>query len=159
MPDLGAAVVQLGNPDTRHDAAQLLLDAGAAAIPALREGLTHPYWRVRHMSCRLLDDLLLDADLLGELRSLALTDPNKRVRHQAWHAVTCEPCKPDGLDLSFEVAPLYAIADQLRDRSLRVRRGGGLPASSSQRSRLTQTSIAPMNSSNGCSEPRPMRRS
>jgi len=123
MPDLGAAVVGLGNPEARHDAVQLLLDAGASAIPVLREGLTHPYWRVRHMSCRLLDDLPLDADLLGELWSLASTDPNKRVRRQAWHAVTCAPCKPDGLDLSFEVA-LSAISAQLRDRSLRVRRGG-----------------------------------
>src|SRR5262249_54498982 len=106
------------------DAVQLLLGAGPSAIPVLREGLTHPYWRVRHMSCRLLDDLPLDADLLGELRSLALTDPNKRVRHQAWHAVTCRPCKPDGVDLPFEGAPLSAIAAELRDRSLRVRRGG-----------------------------------
>ena len=124
MADLGDAVVRLGDLDARDEAVRLLVQAGVSATPFLGDGLTHPHWRVRHMACRLLDDRPLCPDLLEQLRGVALTDPNKRVRRQAWHAVTCEPCKPDGADLSGGVGPLDAVAAELRDRSLRVRRGG-----------------------------------
>jgi hypothetical protein len=124
MPNLRDAVVRLGDLNARDEAVRLLVQAGVSATPFLRDGLTHPHWRVRHMSCRLLDDRRLCPDLLEQLRGVALSDPNKRVRRQAWHAVTCEPCKPDGADLSCRGGPLDAIAAELRDRSLRVRRGG-----------------------------------
>lgn len=124
MSDLRDAVLQLGDLDRRDEAVRVILGAGDSAIPYLREGYRHPHWRVRHMSCRLLDDLPLDADTLVELRQVARNDPNKRVRRQAWHAITCEPCKPDGAELSCDLDPLSATAEELRDRSLRVRRGG-----------------------------------
>ena len=123
MSDLGEAVLLLGDLGTRDDAVRQLLSAGATAVTPLRDGLRHPHWRVRHMSCRLLDDLPLTVDILDELHVLATTDPNKRVRNQAWHALTCEPCKPEGTDLACLVDPLQAITEQLADRSLRVRRG------------------------------------
>lgn len=123
MSDLQDAVDRLGNVGKRDDAVRLLASTGAEAILVLRQGMTHPCWRVRHMCCRLLDDLPLGADVFGELRDLARRDPNKRIRHQAWHAATCEPCKPSGLDRSCGVDPLDDLSDQLGDRSLRVRRG------------------------------------
>jgi HEAT repeats len=122
MSDLRDAVDRLGNVSHRDDAIRSLVAAGAVAIPFLRQGMTHPYWRVRHMCCRLLDDLPLSAEVLRELRELARSDPNKRVRHQAWHAATCEACKPDGLEASCGVDPVADLADQFEDCSLRVRR-------------------------------------
>ena len=124
MADLAAAVLLLGDLETREQGVRALRSAGDAAVPSLREGLRHPHWRVRHLSCRLLDDLALSTEVLHELHSLARSDPNKRVRRQAWHALTCEPCKPDDTDLSCVIDPLTAIAEELSDRSLRVRRGG-----------------------------------
>jgi hypothetical protein len=125
MDDIRSAVLELGDLGSRPVAVAIVKGAGAGAIPALREGVAHPYWRVRQMSCRLLDDLPLDQETIDQLLHVARTDPHKRVRNQAWHAATCEPCKPpESPTVSCRVDKLVLIAEQLADRSLRIRRSG-----------------------------------
>lgn len=119
--EVGAAVTQLGDLSLRPAAVRVIVDAGASAISALRVGVSHPYWRVRHMACRLLDDLPLDPDILRELQRVAATDPHRKVRAQAYHAAGCEPCKPhDAPVCLFDRVAM--LLDGIFDRSLRVRR-------------------------------------
>jgi HEAT repeat protein len=119
---LAEAVNDLGDLDRRAAAVAAIDAAGNAAIPALRAGLDHPHWRVRHMSARLLDDLALDEETVQVLLHVAHNDSHRKVRAQAYHAAGCEPCKPDGTVCEFDKVAM--VLDELADRSLRVRRGG-----------------------------------
>ena len=119
--ELEAAISALGDLDARPDAIHRIEAAGANAIPALRVGLSHPYWRVRHMCARLLDDLPLDDATLATLRSVARDDSHRKVRAQAYHAAGCEPCKPDGA-ASCEADGMGMLGEMIDDRSIRVRR-------------------------------------
>jgi HEAT repeat protein len=122
LSTLADAVATLGDLDARPAAIAVIDAAGADAVPALRDGLGHPYWRVRHMSARLLDDLPLDADTVTALLEVAGSDPHRKVRAQAYHAAGCEACKPDDAPLC-QFDSMAMVQQMLQDRSLRVRRG------------------------------------
>jgi HEAT repeat protein len=92
-PSDAALVDALGSEPRRPDAFRALLRRGAAAVPAVRRGLSHPDGRVREQCCRLLDELLVP-EAIDDL-SARLEDPDARVRIAAVHALSCERCKPD----------------------------------------------------------------
>jgi HEAT repeat protein len=83
----------LGSEPRRPDAFRALLRRGPAALPAIRQGLTHPDPRVREQCCLLLDELLVP-EASDELAA-RLDDPDARVRVAALHALSCLRCKPD----------------------------------------------------------------
>src|SRR5687768_234321 len=80
VSDIDDAVGRLGDLTSRPDAVAVITAAGASAVPALRAGLRHPWWRVRHMSARLLDDLPLDDDTIADLLAVARHDSHRKVR-------------------------------------------------------------------------------
>lgn len=94
IPD-GVLVDALGSEPRRPDAFRALLRRGAAAVPAVRRGLTHPEPRVREQCCKLLDELLVP-EAMDDLTA-RLDDPDARVRIAALHALSCERCKPDAV--------------------------------------------------------------
>jgi len=119
--DLGEAVARLGDLEARPSALAVIDAAGGSAVPALRAGLRHGHWRVRHMSARLLDDLPLDAETLELLLEVARTDSHRKVRAQAYHAAGCDACKPAGSG-ACEFDKVGMLVAALADGSLRVRR-------------------------------------
>ncbi|MFI6465873.1 HEAT repeat domain-containing protein [Streptomyces sp. NPDC050538] len=88
-----ALVDALGSEPRRPGAFRELLRRGAAAVPAIREGLDHAHPLVREQCCKLLDELLVP-EAVGELTA-RLDDPDARVRIAAVHALSCDRCKPD----------------------------------------------------------------
>jgi HEAT repeat protein len=117
--DYRETVARLGHADDRERwrAYAELVEAGFAAAPAVREGLSHPDWRVRR-GCALFGDHYPDPELLERLK-LTLTDPKAKVRLFAVHALSCEPCKPGGTPV--DAVPLLIRALK-EDRAIRVRR-------------------------------------
>jgi HEAT repeat protein len=91
--------------------------AGSAALPAIRDGLSHPDWRVRRWSAMFLDHHW-DEPTLRRL-VLALTDPKLKVRRAAVHSLGCDRCK--GGENPIDAVPLLAqlLVD---DKSIKVRR-------------------------------------
>lgn len=83
----------LGSEPRRPGAFRELLRRGAAAVPAIREGLNHAHPLVREQCCKLLDELLVP-DAVDELTA-RLDDPDARVRIAAVHALSCDQCTPD----------------------------------------------------------------
>ncbi|MEV6508727.1 HEAT repeat domain-containing protein [Streptomyces sp. NPDC051642] len=83
----------LGSEPRRPGAFRELLRRGAAAVPAIREGLDHAHPLVREPCCKLPDELLVP-EAVGELAT-RLVDPDARVRIAAVHALSCDRCKPD----------------------------------------------------------------
>jgi HEAT repeat protein len=65
---------------------------GDAALPAVRDGLKHPDWHVRHW-CAIFLDRGSDAETLRDLVPL-LHDPEPQVRLWAVHSISCQHCKP-----------------------------------------------------------------
>src|SRR5262249_4353558 len=64
---------------------------GAAALPAVRQGLKHQNWHVPHW-CAIFLDRHRDVESLQSLLPL-LHDPVSRVRLWAVHSISCEHCK------------------------------------------------------------------
>lgn len=122
-----AGLAGLADP-ARHDQARAALAAmGPERRPALREGISHPSWRVRSWSCRLLQEESLDGLTGARLVAAVRGDPHKSVRRQALRALVVEVCAParpgpDGTGAtSYDVVGL--LLDRLRnDRSASVRR-------------------------------------
>jgi HEAT repeat protein len=105
--------------ERREEALARLADAGPAGFAAVREGLSHPHWRVRRNCCRFLDHHF-DPKATDALIH-CLTDRNRKVRQQALHALSCDACKPgegpEGRDIIG-----YMIERLRHDPSVRVRR-------------------------------------
>ena len=126
MANLLDHVAALPDPDRRQQALATLGAAGPARMVALREGLSHPGWRVRRWACRLLEDETLDALTSARLVVAAKGDPHKKVRRQALLAVVWESCvpacrAPESTSSRHDVAGL--LLERLRnDRSVSVRR-------------------------------------
>lgn len=74
-------------------AVRIFMRRGAAAVPALVEGLQHPDAEARYQCCRLLDQLLIP-DAMQPLLKM-LDDPDARVRVSALHSLSCDRCKTD----------------------------------------------------------------
>jgi HEAT repeat protein len=92
--------------------------------------LSHPNPVVRHWCCRYLDHRDVDSKTQHRLIA-ALRDDNRKVRHQALHALTCGGCKPAGECEVGEVDVTRYVIERLRtDPSLRVRRLAALTLSS-----------------------------
>lgn len=96
---------------------RVLVAAGDAAAEAVREGLSHPDWRVRR-GCALWADHNPEPSVMERLR-LTLHDPKAKVRMFAVHAMGCEPCKPGGNPV--DAVPLLIQAME-HDKAPRVRR-------------------------------------
>jgi HEAT repeat protein len=115
--DFGEMVERLADASRFMDTWQALNRAGAAALPAIRDGLSHPDWRVRRWCASFLDHHW-DEPTLRRL-VLALTDPKLKVRRAAVHSLGCDRCK--GGENPIDAVPMLAqrIA---QDKSIKVRR-------------------------------------
>jgi HEAT repeat protein len=115
--ELLGLVGQFANAQLRYQAFRQVQTAGAEALPAIREGLSHPDWRVRQL-CAMLLDHVWDEPSLRRL-VLALHDPKLKVRRAAVHSLGCDRCK--GGENPIDAVPL--LAERLReDKSIKVRR-------------------------------------
>lgn len=116
--ELDQAIVELSRPGPgRVPAWKMLKEAGQEGRVAVREGLSHPQWRVRKW-CALFIDNNADVESLERLL-LTLHDPHHKVRMWAVHALGCDRCK--GGEMVLDAVP--QIAERLRDdKSLKVRR-------------------------------------
>jgi len=116
----GNLVEQLAHRTTRGPAKRALMEAGAAATPALRRGLSHRHASVRVGCCVVLDHHLDEAAVPELLANVG--HKNRKVRAWALHALACDRCKEgDCRPGAADVVPL--VADRLaNDPSTRVRK-------------------------------------
>lgn len=110
-------VADFVHPDRRVEALEALHAIGAAALPAIREGLRHGNWQVRKW-CAIALDHLADDESIRALVPL-LRDPKADVRLWAVHSVSCETCKVG--ENPVDTVPLLLERIEL-DESIRVRR-------------------------------------
>jgi HEAT repeat protein len=90
---------------------------GDAALPAVRDGLKHPDWHVRHW-CAIFIDRHGSQDSLHDLVPL-LTDPEMNVRLWAVHSLSCGHCK----DYTCPIDLVPLLLDRLaNDPATRVRK-------------------------------------
>ena len=125
MADLIDHVAALSDPARREPALAALRAAGPARLVALRDGLSHPAWRVRSCACRLLTDDTIDGPTSARLVAAAKGDPHKKVRRQALQVLVLESCFPASVSSErpdpYDVVGL--LLERLRnDRSVSVRR-------------------------------------
>lgn len=103
--------------ETRFHAYAALIELGAEALPAIREGLKHGNWQVRRW-CLICLDHIADAETLEALVPL-LRDPKSQVRMWAVHSIACNHCK----DVSCPVDAVPLLIERIElDDSIRVRR-------------------------------------
>lgn len=103
--------------ETRFPAYLSLYQRRDAALPAVRAGLKHADWHVRHW-CALFLDQHADQESLEALVPL-LRDPKSRVRLWAVHSISCVECKDGPNPVDAIPLLLERIAE---DESIRVRR-------------------------------------
>jgi HEAT repeat protein len=110
-------VAEFANGQNRMPAFLALYSRGAEALPAVRQGLQHANWHIRHWSAILADNFA-DDETLRALTSL-LHDPRAEVRVWAVHSLSCERCKngPNPVD----VIPLLLERIE-QDPNIKVRR-------------------------------------
>ena len=89
--DPAALVAQFADASLRVVTLFQLNALGDEALPAVREGLKHPDWHVRHW-CAIFLDRCADTETLRDLIPL-LTDPEPNVRLWAVHSMACQHCK------------------------------------------------------------------
>jgi len=75
-----------------------LREAGANAIEAMQQGLSHENWRVRRHCAELMDEMA-NNDCIEPLIGV-LNDENYSVRGAAIHSLICQECKRSPLKLS-----------------------------------------------------------
>jgi HEAT repeat protein len=112
-------VARLFDPDTRRQVADELRQALPDSCDALLDGLRNGPPSVRRWCAVVLDHAPHD-DQIEQALVEAASDPNKKVRKAALHALSCARCKPDGCLTSDGVGTL--IEAMLHDRSYGVRR-------------------------------------
>ena len=117
-PRAAELVDSLARSRGRFEAYLALVQLGAAALPALREGLRNTNGQVRRWSAICLDQVA-DVEALRDLVPL-LRDPKSKVRLWAVHSLACDHCKDD-VPCSVDVVPLL-IERIETDDSIRVRR-------------------------------------
>ena len=126
LADLLDHVAALPEPVRRPVARAALAAAGPACLVPLRDGISHPWWRVRRWACRLLADESLDGPTSARLVVAARGDPHKKVRAQALQALLADSYVPSGGPLGASDVPydmVGVLLDRLRsDRSVSVRR-------------------------------------
>jgi HEAT repeat protein len=108
-------VAEFANGPNRMPAFLALYSRGVEALPAVRQGLQHANWHIRHWSA-ILTDYLADDETLRALTPL-LHDPRADVR--VWAGLSCERCRngPNPLDV---IPLLLERIDQ--DPNIKVRR-------------------------------------
>jgi HEAT repeat protein len=99
-------------------ATDILLERGAASVPALLAGLSHPEDKIR-ATCALLLDHVADDRCVEPLLRAIRHDPLEAVRRCALHSLVCDGCKSCPLTVDI-VGALIEVAQT--DRSLAVRR-------------------------------------
>jgi HEAT repeat protein len=115
--EMSSLVEALGDKGTFAAGWRALQEAGDAAIPAVREGLSHPNPRVRQF-CAGFIDAHWDESALQRL-ILSLHDPKLKVRKAAVHSLGCDRCK--GGQNPIDVLP--HLEERIReDKSIKVRR-------------------------------------
>lgn len=110
-------VAEFANASNRMPAFLALYARGVEALPAVRKGLQHADWHIRHWSAIVADNLA-DEDTIRALLPL-LHDPRPEVRGWAVHSLACERCKP--APAAVDVVPLLLERIE-RDPSVKVRR-------------------------------------
>ena len=85
------AVTMLADKHRRGAATGVLLRAGSAATPAVRQGLKHDDPQVRIACCKILDHFMDEAALSELFANVKHPDPG--VRSWAIHALACDRCK------------------------------------------------------------------
>lgn len=115
--DAATLVSSFTDAATRFETLMRLQALGEAALPAVRDGLKHPDWHVRHW-CAIYLDRGADPDTLKDLVPL-LTDPEPKVRLWAIHSIACEHCKDYACPI--DVVPLL-IERAEHDQFTRVRK-------------------------------------
>jgi HEAT repeat protein len=113
--EVRALVDRLEDGATRWPAWKRLEELGAAAAPAVREGLRHGHWQVRKW-CAVFLDHHADPESLPELLPL-LHDPKSDVRLWAVHSLSCDRCKVD----KFSRAPDPGRSSDRRGAELEAR--------------------------------------
>ena len=110
-------VAEFANGQNRMPAFLALYSRGARVLPAVRQGLQHANWHIRHWSAILADNFA-DDETLRALTSL-LNDPRAEVRVWAVHSLSCERCKngPNPID----AIPLLLERIE-QDSNIKVRR-------------------------------------
>lgn len=111
------AVEKLSDKATFAEGWSALQAAGREAVPAVRDGLSHPNPRVRQFCAAFIDDHW-DESALQRL-ILSLHDPKLKVRKAAVHSLGCDRCK--GGENPIDVLPY--LEERIReDKSIKVRR-------------------------------------
>jgi hypothetical protein len=110
-------VAEFASGQNRMPAFLALWSRGAAALPAVRQGLQDTNWHVRHWSAIFADNFA-DAETLHALVPL-LHDSRAEVRVWAVHSLACESCK-DGPN-PIDAIPLLLERIE-HDPNIRVRR-------------------------------------
>jgi len=106
---------------------------GRATLSAMKQAFSHGNWRVRRECVAYMDHHADETCVRGLIK--ALQDPNRAVRRNAIHSLSCERCKPS--PLSSDVIP-HIIGVMRNDRSMRVRRSAlGLLAGRKPDARIT----------------------
>lgn len=115
--DFRSLIERLGHRESLPAAWRALGAAGQDAVPAAREGLSHPNPKVRQFSAAFLDEHWDESAL--ERLILTLHDPKLKVRKAAVHSLGCDRCK--GGENPIDVLPY--LAERIReDKSVKVRR-------------------------------------
>jgi HEAT repeat protein len=117
LADPAALVEQFSTSALRVETLFQLQALGEAAVPAVRAGLRHPDWHVRHW-CAIFFDRGADPESLLELVPL-LQDQEPQVRLWAIHSLSCEHCKDYACPI--DVVPLL-IERAENDPATRVRK-------------------------------------
>lgn len=114
--DFDCLVENLGVKHRAKGALRRLMDAGAPATPALRQGLRHLDPAVRVGCCQVLDHFLDEAALPELVENLE--HPSAAVRAWAMHALACDRCKEGacrpGEDEVIPIATRMLISDDSR---------------------------------------------
>ena len=110
-------VAEFANGQHRMPAFLALYSRGAEALPAIRRGLQHSNWHIRHWSAIVADNFADDETLRA--LTLLLQDPRAEVRVWAVHSLSCERCK-DGPTHVDAVPLLLERIEQ--DPNIKVRR-------------------------------------
>jgi hypothetical protein len=115
--EFASLIERLGHRESLPEAWRELGAAGQAAVPAAREGLSHPNAKVRQF-CAAFIDAHWDESALRRL-ILTLHDPKLKVRKAAVHSLGCDRCK--GGENPIDVLPY--VEERIReDKSIKVRR-------------------------------------
>lgn len=156
-----ALIERLGHRESLPDAWRELNAAGQAAVPAAREGLSHPNAKVRQFCAGFLDAHWDESAL--ERLILTLHDPKLKVRKAAVHSLGCDRCK--GGENPIDVLPY--VAERIReDKSIKVRRAAAWTiASQTPNQRIARARAAPRparrdrfkNENGGALGPQPLR--